>query len=64
MAGLTAAIQRQQGRAQALQAVALRTAAWGEAEDFARMIGRLSGLKPQAIDDADALAEALGLDAG
>lgn len=63
MSGLTAAIQRRQGRAQALQAVALRTAMWGEAQEFARMIERLQGITPQDISDADALAEALGLDA-
>lgn len=56
MAGLVASIQRQQGRAQSLQAVALRAAAWGEAEDFGRLLDQLNGRNaPQEIADAGEL---------
>lgn len=60
MTGLVAAIERRQGRAQAMQAYALRVAAWGDAEDFARLLGELTGARPAVIEDADALLAALG----
>jgi len=59
---MVAAMQRQQGRAQALQAVALRTAAWGEAREFGQMLDRLNGVKPAAIrGEIDASLAAFGL---
>ncbi len=64
MTGLVAAIQRQQGRAQALQAYAVRVAAWGEAKEFGEFIGRLEGpTSRRQEDDAelDAALAAFGL---
>lgn len=65
MTGLVAAIQRQQGQAQALQAYAVRVAAWGEAKDFGRLMDQLNGVggNSAAADDAelDAALAAFGL---
>ncbi len=65
MSGLVASIQRQQGRAQALQAYAVRVAAWGEAKDFSRLMDQLNGASGNsaAADDAefDAALAAFGL---
>jgi len=64
MSGLVSAIQRQQGRAQALQAHAVRVAAWGEAEDFGRLMDRLTGAtRREVVDDGerDAALAAFGL---
>ncbi len=55
MTALAAAIQRRQGRAQALQAQALRVAAWGDAQDFGRMLDGLRGVTPPEIADAEAM---------
>ncbi len=63
MAGLVASIRRQQGQAQAIQAYALRVAAWGEAEEFGRLLDQLNGVVPTVIDDADAFLAAVGLTA-
>lgn len=60
MSGLVTAILRQQGRAQAMQAHAVRLAVWGEAEDFGGLMDQLNGVKPRVIADADELAAALG----
>ena len=66
MTGLVAAVQRQQGQAQALQAYAVRVAAWGEAKDFRRLMDQLNGVRggnSAAADDAelDAALAAFGL---
>jgi hypothetical protein len=61
MTGLVASIQRQQGRAQALQAQCLRMAAWGEVDDFGRMIDRLNGVAAsEAIDAGEVVAALAG----
>ncbi len=56
---LAEATQRSKGRAQALQAVALRAAAWGEAEDFGRLVDQLNGVTPREAADAGELEAAL-----
>ena len=64
MAGLVNALQRHAGRAQALQAVALRTAAWGDAKEFGEFIGRLEGSTSRRQEDdaeLDAALAAFGL---
>ena len=43
---------RQQGRAQALQAQAIRTAVWGEAEAYGAFVGGLLGATRQAATDS------------
>lgn len=42
-----------------MQAVAIRAAVWGEAEDFAALVDRLNGVTRE-IADADTLLAALG----
>lgn len=64
MSGLVSAIQRQQGRAQALQAHAVRVAAWGGAEDFGRLMDRLTdNTRREVVDNGerDAALAAFGL---
>lgn len=63
-AALLTAVQRQQGRAQALQAQCLRLAAWGDADDFGRLLGRLNGVEQRADDgEFNAALAAFGLNA-
>jgi hypothetical protein len=61
MTGLVVSIQRQQGRAQSMQAQAIRMAVWGESEAFADFTEQLHGRKPAAHNDVDAALAAFGL---
>jgi len=64
---MTHAMQRREMRAQAMQAVAIRLAVWGEADAFAdfidRLEGRARGTRRDAVDWAsvDADLAAFGL---
>ena len=62
MAGFSAAIRRQQGHAQALQAQAIRAAVWGDAEDFQGFTGALTGVRSATNSgDVDVALAAFGL---